>query len=296
MMDRRWKIIILVLSAVCVSIFTFISKFNSVPWYMDEMDAIAILKDCNAKGITIGIIDTGIDNKLLEEYNISDTYNSIDHSKEVQDDCGHGTTMASIVCGTGYKGILGLAKDANIIIIKAADKDGKMTFESLLDALQYATSAKCDVVNISLGGYIKSDKIIAQLKKMYAKDITVVASAGDYAQKDLLFPACISPYVVSVAATDEDGQIWVESNISTDLTTAFPGTNIESLDVDERKDISSGTSEATAIATSYIGIVKKNYNERHDSVMKNASLIEYLHDLYISDQADKYLAFLTAVK
>lgn len=295
MKNRRLKIIISSVCLVCVLILTFASKLNSRPWYMDEMNSSQILEECNAEGITIGIIDTGIDEDLLKVCNIVDTYNSINHNKDVRDDCGHGTAMTSIICGNDYKGISGLSKAANIVIIKAADEDGKMTFNSLLNALQYATTAKCDIVNISLGGYIKSDEIIAQLQKMYDKDITVVASAGDYAQKDLLFPASASPYVVSVAAMDEEGKIWEDSNTSKDLIAAFPGVNIESLDTDEMKDISSGTSEAAALATSYIGIVKKCYYRKHDSVMKNSELMEYLHDLSLSNNEDKYLAFLKGV-
>lgn len=295
MKNRCFKIIISSVCLVCVLILTFASKLNSRPWYMDEMNFSQILEECNAEGIIIGIIDTGIDEDLLKVYNIVDTYNSINHSKDVRDDCGHGTAMTSIICGNDYKGISGLSKAANIVIIKAADEDGKMTFNSLLNALQYATTAKCDIVNISLGGYIKSDEIIAQIQKMYDKDIAVVASAGDYAQKDLLFPASASPYVVSVAAMDEAGKIWEDSNTSKDLIATFPGVNIESLDTDEMKDVSSGTSEAAALATSYIGIVKKYYYRKHDSVMKNSELMEYLHDLSLGNNEDKYLAFLKGV-
>ena len=74
------KRLAIILSSVClVGIFTFlfIFEFHSAPWYMNEMDSSHILKNCNAEGITIGIIDTGIDEKLLEEYIVVNTYNSL---------------------------------------------------------------------------------------------------------------------------------------------------------------------------------------------------------------------------
>lgn len=256
---------------------------TKAPWYVKEMNFDALRENYNASGIAIGIIDTGCNDEILKQRKSVTKYNAINHSREVSDGSGHGTSMTSIIAGTNDGKITSLAQDANLVIIKAADDNGKMMHKSLLEALKYAEKTNCDIVNISLGGYIASKNISVQLRKMYNRNITIVASSGDYGQKDLLFPANQSPYVVSVAAMEESGKLWEDSNTAKNLVTAFPGTDIESI---------SGTSEATALATSYISLLKKAYRKKHNREISNKKLNELLHELYLDESHNKYIDLL----
>lgn len=251
-----------------------------------------LTENYTASGITIGIIDTGCSDEILNQRESVTKYNAINQSRDVRDGSGHGTSMTSIIAGTEDDTVLSLAQDASLVIIKAADDDGRMTHESLLEALEFAEESNCDVVNISLGGYIASKEITEELRKMYKQNITIVASAGDYGQKDLLFPANQSPYVISVAATDETGNLWEDSNTSENLVTAFPGTEILSIDNSGQVGNSSGTSEATALATSYISLLKKEYRKKHDRRISNKKLNAVLQKLYRSEDNNKYLSLL----
>lgn len=290
-----------ILAVVAAAIF-FIGGFaiwryheTKVPWYAKEMNFNALMEKYSASGITIGIIDTGCSDELLKQRKSVTKYNAIDYSRAVSDGSGHGTSMTSIIVGTNDGEIISLAQDANLVIIKAADDNGRMTHKSLLKALKYAEKSNCDIVNISLGGYIASKKITDQLRRMYHCNITVVASSGDYGQRDLLFPANQSPYVVSVAATDESGKLWEDSNTAKSLVTAFPGMDIESINSDGQVENSSGTSEATALATSYISLLKKEYRKKHDRELSNEKLNELLQELYTSAKQDKYQSLLQEI-
>ena len=99
-----------------------------------------------------------------------------------------------------------MCKKASIIIIKAVADNGKTDNEALYDALVYAEKNGATVINASIGGFQISDKVISQIKKLNKKNITVVAAAGDYANKDLLFPAS-APTVISVEARDNKNSL-----------------------------------------------------------------------------------------
>lgn len=80
---------------------------------------------------------------------------------------------------------------------------------------------------------------------------------------DLLFPAS-EPEVISVAALQGDSSLWPESNRSKTLTCAFPGYGIARLAPSKSglvKEADSGTSEACAVAASYIALYR-GYSNR----------------------------------
>jgi subtilisin family serine protease len=208
-----------------------------------------------------------------------DTYNAFDGSQNVADDNGHGTAVTSIACGNGYHDVEGLAPNAKIIVIKAADSEGRMDFDNLMKALEYAQKKKADVVNISLGGHKSSKKIREKIMGMYQEGMTVIAPTGDYDQKDLLFPASVSPYVVSVAALTKDGELLEESNTGKGLLCAFPGSKIEALDEEFRKCLIDGSSEAAALAAAYVAKLKGTYLCRHNRSLPNEDVIHVLDSL-----------------
>lgn len=251
---------------------------QDVPWYKVSMEFDKLAKFSEADQ-TIAFIDTGINPRLLDEYNITHTYNVHDGSENVTDDNGHGTTVISVACGNGYGNVKGLAPNAKIIVIKAADGEGRMSLSNLMNALEYAQKKKVDIVNISLGGNKGSEEVRQKIMSIYQEGITVLASAGDYDQRDLLFPANLSPYIISVAALTEDNKLREESNTGEDLLCAFPGSKIEALDINLQKHTVDGSSEATALATAYIAKIKGSYMQAYNCKISNKDIIHILSSL-----------------
>ena len=251
---------------------------HKITWYQDLMNFERLSK-YEAKQEKIAFIDTGIQKDLIEEYNIVDTYNVIDATTNVDDENGHGTAVVSLSAGSGYKGIKGLIPEAQIVVIKATDEDGRMTLENLNKALKYAQHQDVDVVNISLGGYKSDQEIVNRMEAMYMNDIIIVASAGDYNQKDLLFPANNFKSVLSVAAFDQNGELWEDSNVDDSLACAFPGTDISVLN--NRLEIESveGTSEASALASAYIIKLKAAYKSKYGTDMKSTDIFNIIKEL-----------------
>jgi subtilisin family serine protease len=194
---------------------------------------------------TIAILDTGLNNQLLDKYNkhIIDTYNVVDHSNNVEDVHGHGSSLTSLLLG--FSGVKGLCDNVNVVIVKICDDNGNSTNEYLLEALKYVED-KVDVVNISLGGNIEDEKVTSQIHNMITKDIDIVVASGDYGNKDLLYPANIDG-VISVGSINKNYHISDFTNYEDSIICCFPGESIKCYD-----GIYSGTSYASIIASGYL--------------------------------------------
>jgi lantibiotic leader peptide-processing serine protease len=173
------------------------------------------------KGVTVGIIDSGLDmthpdiapNLDLDRscsFIYSDTPTA-DPSEIANGDCsnkaaikdlyGHGTHVASIIAApVNGIGVAGVAPDATLVALKACTTEGFCFVDSVAAALRYAADNDIDIVNLSLFAdpylyYCKSDKeqraMLKQLESAasYArqKGVLIVASAGNE-EADLQHP------------------------------------------------------------------------------------------------------------
>ncbi|WP_180242424.1 S8 family serine peptidase [Bacillus sp. AFS029533] len=232
---------------------------------------------------TIAIIDTGITNeaKLLYKNKIVDTYNSINNNKNVRDEHtqAHGTQMASILCSDGQKNIKGVSPKSKIIIIKAIGAEGSQkNTDSIIKAVTYAINKKVHVINMSFGSFQVNEKIKKQINLAINNNITVVASTGDYGNKDSLFPASMKG-VVSVEAKNENGEIWENSNTSKEDVFAMYGENIKVLSTNNKVIKMNGTSYATAMASGYIALLRDYYQKNNisfdnDKIIKDLKLLK----------------------
>ena len=119
------------------------------------------------RGVTVGIIDTGIDGKHADlrrnfSYKLSRNFvtdiPSIDgpceHPSCVdpvdEDDGGHGTHVAGTVAAAiNGRGISGVAPNVTLVNIRAGQDSGFFFLDSTLNALTYAGDAGINVVNMS---------------------------------------------------------------------------------------------------------------------------------------------------
>ncbi|MDM8528187.1 S8 family serine peptidase [Anaerolineales bacterium HSG24] len=177
--------------------------------------------------------------------------------------CEHGTHVAGIIAGQG-EDFSGIAREADLMSMQvyslfefADDCDSApcvLTYPSdQLAALEYIYQTRNDfnlaAVNISIeGGKYTSpcptnsrSEIIATLTSV---DIAVIISAGNSKYNDALAsPACI-PSAISVGATDNDDQIFADSNSAYFLDFLAPGVDINSSVLNNQFELKSGTSMA----------------------------------------------------
>ena len=189
-----------------------------------------------ALGIRIAVIDSGADLNAPDLAAKSPlTYNAIDGTRDVTDTVGHGTFVASLAAGssTNGEGIAGMAGEARLVAIKASAEGMFSDFE-LAAAITFAVDNGAKVVNLSLGGTRYSATELRALEYAIAKDVLLVAAAGNEYQEGnpVEYPAALLQPVgsngeggfgLSVAASTMAGTRAPFSNTGSYISLAAPG-------------------------------------------------------------------------
>lgn len=276
----------LLLSAciIMIIVLTVFNKKSDDTWYYSEMNIDKLWQYSIGDGQTIAFIDTGISDSMLEANRdkIKHTYNVITNSDNVSDKNGHGTEMISVAC-TGYNETTsGIAYGADMIIVKAVNDNGTTNNTYLLRAINYAVENGATVINISLGGFKSDDAVIEAINAAINKGITVVSAAGDYGNKDLLFPANVDG-VISVGGLERDLSIWKNSNKSSDCTCYFPAVDISAISLRDREykeNTILGTSASCALASGYIALIRE-FAELNSIPLNNDQLVGVLKNIKV---------------
>jgi subtilisin family serine protease len=171
------------------------------------------------KGVTVAVIDTGLDPALgIVPHASSRSFHDKTTTTDVDDVNGHGTAVASIIHD--------LAPGADLKIMKVGDKDPLGEW-NLLNALYEAADA--DVVNISLaygphhldcskcGRSQTHSSISASFARAIEEilginnNLIIVAAAGNRREKTVDYPARFGE-LVAVGAVDSAGTVASYSN------------------------------------------------------------------------------------
>ena len=148
-------------------------------------DIDAVLKDLNAyaKRSTITGKTLYRSAKVPYAFNYVDESLTADHSADSQGD--HGTHVAGIAAANAVEGsgVVGMAPDAQLIIMKVFGASGGAYTDDIVAALEDAMTLGCDVVNLSLGspaGFTSSDTEIDLIyERLNSQDIIATISAGN---------------------------------------------------------------------------------------------------------------------
>jgi subtilisin family serine protease len=246
------------------------------------------------RGVTVAIIDTGakIDHPDLAP-NIWTNFDEIpgngvddDHNgyvddvhgvdltsrssgQDLTDGNGHGTHVAGIVAAAANgKGVVGVAPQAKLMIIKVLDSGGAGTTGAIAEGVRYAAANGARIINMSLGGDRLDTSLQAAIQEAGAAGALVVTSAGN-SDRDIdqqpSYPASLAePNLITVASTDPEAgrDLSGFSNFGRlDVQVAAPGGQILSTAKDGGYVLMSGTSMA-APAVSGVAALAASVNPR----------------------------------
>lgn len=271
--------IIVVVSLFILYNFTFGNDDTIESWEQDSMQYKELHKLTKGNSQKIALIDSGISKDQL-----SDKVKNLNFVKGESnyDLNGHGTMMLSLIKGT--KNNPGICPDCSILSIKVMNKEESINPKLVSRAIETAIEEKATVINFSLGSYNKNKLVEKSVKKALSRNISVVASSGDYGTNELMFPANMDD-VISVGAIDRDNKIWDQSNASKEVDINAPGVDVTVSGLDKKEFLSSGTSQSTALISGYIALYK--------SMNPNTSINE-LKDILqrINKNKQSYVQFL----
>ena len=187
--------------------------------------------------------------------------------KQIVDVHGHGTHIAGLIAARSKtsEGFSGVCPGAKIMSLRyhGPEVSGTQALDFTVKAINYAIDNGADIINYSGGGrYYSSDEHRA-MKRALEKGVIVVAAAGnemsnvdDEANK--YYPASYGlTNIISVAGINASGVKVSSSNWgkkSVDL--AAPGKDILSTGLNGSYQLLTGTSQATALVSGVVAMVK----------------------------------------
>lgn len=181
-------------------------------WVPDQVRAPAAWETTQGEGITVAVVDTGInDHPFFEDKNILEGYSPLgtEDGTGWNDTDGHGSAVAA--------GVLLVAPEATILPVRIGT--GESILNGAMGSMEFETfrwtvdnGADIIVVPWSLSGAdsVFTGEYLEVLQYAIDKGVIVVAAAGNEPGVEVEYPAFV-PGVVAVTGTDRTGSIWYEN-------------------------------------------------------------------------------------
>ncbi|MGG3470527.1 S8 family peptidase [Neobacillus pocheonensis] len=287
-----------------------VEEVAEVPKGVEMIQAPKIWEKTKGKGITIAILDTGCDlthPDLKERIKGGRNFTNDDkgNKDKYMDYNGHGTHVAGTIAATAnQKGVVGVAPEASLLIVKVLDKNGSGQYDWIINGIYYAIEQKADIISMSLGGPEDVPELHEAIQKAVANNILVVCAAGNEGDgqgttDEFDYPGSYNE-VISVGAIDLERHISNFSNSNKEVDVVAPGENILSTYLRGKYAKLSGTSMATPHVSGALALVKALSNQMFERNLSEpelyAQLIRRTVPLgYSPKQEGNGIVYLTAV-
>ncbi|MFI9200041.1 type VII secretion-associated serine protease mycosin [Streptomyces sp. NPDC053048] len=237
-------------------------SIRSQQWYLDAMRAEEMWKTSTGAGVTVAVIDSGVDATLPDlRGQVLEGRDFTGQGGDARTDAnGHGSRMALFIAATGKgEGAFGLAPGVKILPLRASGTQTAATSAAAIaSAIRFASDSEAKVINISLARTAPSDVEKEAVNYALSKGKLIFAGVGNEGDKDNLvqYPAA-TPGVIAVAAVDRDIKAapWSQHGPQVDL--AAPGADMVAPCANGTSGLCSGdgTSDATALASASAALV-----------------------------------------
>ena len=209
--------------------------YASKQWHLRRVGAEKAWGYTCGQGVTVAVVDTGIacfdKGPFTRGTDLSGTrceggWNFVDDSPSASDDHGHGTHVAGTIAQTTDNGVgaAGLAFCATLMPVKVLNKQGFGSVANVAEGIRFAADNGAQIINLSLGGPIKSGILKDAVDHALSMGVVIVAAAGNSGKK-VGWPAAY-PGVVAVSATDDTDKIAWFSSRGPELAIAAPGVGV----------------------------------------------------------------------
>ncbi|MFB9466351.1 S8 family serine peptidase [Streptomyces cinereospinus] len=270
-------------------------------WYLTAMQADEMWQVSTGEGVKVAVIDSGVNagTPSLTGQVLTDEVPEAVGYKATEDYSGHGTSMAELIVGTGSGGGLkGLAPGAKVVPYRLAFPDLKNAEEArkapnTAQAIRAAANSDAKIISMSFTAPTDYPEEAAAIKYAQSKGKLMFAGVGNDAEtKNLIGYPAAYPYVVGVAASDEEGTVGGFSEHGNYVDLAAPGLNVPTwCDATFRSYCRGrGTSQATAIASASAALVWSAHPDWTANQVL-ASLIDTAGRDWARDDPSTYLGY-----
>jgi len=176
------------------------------------------------------------------------------------DNDGHGTFVSGLIAAKkdNHVGIAGINPHAKIMVVKAVNNFGHSRASFVARGIVYAVDNGAKIINLSVGGPDATLVEKAALDYAAKKGVLVVAAAGNEGKNIAKYGLVTHPAVLTVAASDPDGNRAPFSNWGRAIAVAAPGVDILSLRA-RRTDTMLDLVPNYQPGTAYVGADKRYY-------------------------------------
>ncbi|SCL24500.1 type VII secretion-associated serine protease mycosin [Micromonospora nigra] len=223
----------------CASPLAPARPVTATPWpqYRYAPERLAPLTD--GSGVTVAVVDSGVDPRhpQLAGRVLAGT-DLLDPNGDGRRDCvGHGTGVASIIAATPRDGVAfrGLAPGVRILPVRVSEQqvvDGRESGRTVdaadfARAVRWAVDRDADVLNLSVVLYADDPAVRAAVAHALARDVVVVAAAGNLhgSGDPRPYPAAYDG-VLGVGAISADGSRADFSQTGTYVDLVAPGSDV----------------------------------------------------------------------
>lgn len=221
-------------------------------WGVDRIDAELAWGVTTGAGVTVAVVDTGIDLTHPDLTPVLSGTNFVNTTATANDDNGHGSHVAGIIAARNNSiGTVGVAPSAGLLPVKVLDATGSGFMSDVGDGILWAAQNGAGVINLSLGSTSDSQYVHDRVILAVNAGALVVAAAGNNAadknpgvRNRPSYPGAYSESVC-VGAIDSNNVRASWSTYGPQVDIAAPGVSIKSAYKNGGTATLSGTSMAT---------------------------------------------------
>jgi type VII secretion-associated serine protease mycosin len=268
---------VLVSTITAITTFAFgaeVDGVRSTQWHLDFLSIAQAHQLTTGTGITIGLIDTGVDSTHPDLEGSILRGIVLDPSGQgdgTTDRSGHGTAMAGLIAGhgRGSSGVLGIAPASKILPVVDTASGGPTSPDLTADGINWAIDHGATVINVSASGG-PTVKLQNAVERAIRDDVVVVAAAGNAPSPIIGFPANY-PGVLAVGASDQTGAVANVSARGSGMVLLAPGVDIMTTRLNSTYGTGTGTSDSAAIVSGAVALVRSRFPQ--------LSAVEVVHRL-----------------
>lgn len=258
-----------------------------VTWNMEQIDADHVWPYDTGDGVSVAIVDTGIDLKH-SDLDVVGGVSEVGYTSSYTDDNGHGTHVAGIVAALDNEiGVVGVGPGIDLYAVKVLNRKGSGYTSDIIAGLDWCADNDMDVVNMSLGSSYYSQSFQDACTALYAGGTVIVAAAGNTGTLQAFYPAAYT-HVIGVGATDSSNNLAYFSTCGSHVDLVAPGVSIYSTYKGGTYKTLSGTSMASPHVAGVAALVIRADTDGWTPDEIEAHLEESAFDLGTSDRDDYY--------